>query len=104
MSKYEVKKNEAPTMDYDLKVLSAKITAAGKVTFNLLVNGVTIYFMSLIEYKNKDGEEGTFISFPQYASNKTDENGNKVYLNYAWFTITKEMKEEIIAQIDAILK
>jgi len=104
MSKYEVKKNEAPEVSYDIKVLSAKVTAAGKVTFNLLVNGVTIYFMSLIEYKNAEGEEGTFISFPQYASNKTGDDGKKVYLNYAWFTITKEMKEDIIKQIDEILK
>lgn len=104
MSKYSTKKNDSEEMpfelnekvNYDFTVSGCKVIKEGRVKFNITVNGVTIYGMNLIEYKNKEGQEGTMISFPQW-------KGDKGYNNYCFFPISKENKEKIISQIDAAL-
>lgn len=105
MGKYNVEgSNEAKKQQYDVEVTSAKIIALGKVKFNVKVNGVYIFDMNLIEYKNKEGKEGTMITFPSWKSETmTDENGKPKYNNYCDFPITKELKADIEAQIDSKL-
>lgn len=104
MSKYNVNGNETEKKDYEIKVLKAKVIKPGRVNFNLLVNGVCIYGMVLIEYTNKAGESGTMIDFPSWKSEtvKNDDGSNK-YIPYVTFPVTKEIKAEIIEQIDKIL-
>lgn len=103
MSKYSTKKNDSEEMpfelenvNYDFNVSGCKVIKEGRVKFNITVNGVTIYGMNLIEYTNKEGHEGTMISFPQW-------KGDKGYNNYCFFPISKENKEKIIFQIDTAL-
>ena len=105
MSKYSPEGTKDSTkQQYDVIVTSAKVIALGKVKFNVKVNGVYIFGMNLIEYKNKEGQEGTLISFPSWKSETmTDENGKPKFNNYCDFPITKELKADIEKQIDAKL-
>ena len=85
-NKKEVKTN------YSVTVTSARSVKENRVSFTMVVNGVTIYGNSLIEYKNKEGNKGMMISFPSW-------KGEKGYNDYIFFPITKELKENIIEQI-----
>ena len=102
MAKYQKKEEtkEQAAASFNVEVTSAKIIDMGKVNFNITVNGVNIYGMHLIEYKNANGEEKTMISFPQWKSNRTDENGKPIWYPYVAFRITKELQADIEAQID----
>ena len=101
-SKYSKTNKEEKTMvDYQVVVTKAKVIGEGRVNFNITVNGVSIYGMHLIEYTNKEGQSGTLINFPQW---KGEKDGQATYNNYCFFPISKEMKEEIIAQIDKVIE
>ena len=103
MSKYNVSNDEKKTT-FEVKVLKAKVVKEGRVNFNILINGVYIYGMTLIEYKTTEGKEGTLIDFPSWKSEtQTDENGKPKYNPYVTFPITKELKQDIENQIDIIL-
>lgn len=88
---------------YKVKVL--KVTPRPKregcYRFSLEVNGVTIYGMEYITYTSKQGEERTFISFPQYQDK--DQN----YWNHCYFPINDpkyaSVKEDIERQIENLL-
>ena len=81
---------------YDVKVIRAREVKEGSVAFDMEVNGISIYGCWYNEYKTKEGKEGTMISFPSY------KNGDKYY-NHVWFQISKELKEDIVTQIEKLV-
>lgn len=87
---------EAAPMQYACKVVKAKIIDEKKINFMMNVNGVTIFGMNLIEYKNSEGKPGKMISFPQW-------KGKEKYNDYVSFPISRELKEDIIKQIYTML-
>ena len=64
------------------------------VSFNINVNGVTIYGMKVIKYKSKKtGEEGMMVAFP------TRKGSDDKYYNLCTFSMTQEMQDDIINQV-----
>lgn len=78
----------------DVKEIAGK---ADSYRFTLRVNGVTLYGMKDIAYTNADGQPDSFIAFSGYKGN------NEKFYNNAWFPISRELKEEIEKQIEALL-
>ena len=77
-----------------MKVDSFKITRAhefdnGNVSFDMLINGVQIYRLSVVSAKDSDRQ---FIGFPSYQSN------GKWY-NYVYLALSDEDVEKIIDEI-----
>lgn len=64
----------------------------GKLYFDVIINGVTIYGCRLI-----DGEKGMFVMFP---SHKSEKNGK--YYKYAYVDLTDAEVQEIVDQISKI--
>ena len=93
-NKEEVKTN------YEFTILRAKIINDTKVNFAMRVNGITIFGMNMIEYKNQKGETNIMISFPQW---KGEKNGQETWNNYVDFPMTKELRESIISAVRAKL-
>lgn len=91
-----MKKSNQESKHYDVKVTRAKEVKEGSVAFDMEVNGITVYGCWYNEYKTKEGKEGTMISFPSYKNNDN-------YYNHVWFPISKELKDDIIAQIEKLV-
>lgn len=91
-----MKKPNQESKKYDVQVTRAKEVKDGSVAFDMEVNGITVYGCWYNEYKTKEGKDGTLISFPSYR------NENKYY-NHVWFPISKELKDDIIAQIEKLV-
>lgn len=77
-----------------MKVDSFKITRAhefdnGNVSFDMLINGVQIYRLSVISAKDSDRQ---FIGFPSYQSN------GKWY-NYVYLPLSEEDSDKIINEV-----
>ena len=89
------KTNENVT--YKAIVLKAKELKEGRIVFDMEVNGIKIYGCWFIEYTNKKGEDGTIVSFPSY------KGSNGEYYNYAWFPISKGIKEDIKTQLEKLV-
>lgn len=83
---------------YEAEVTRAKEIKDGTVAFDMKVNGVTIYGCFYREYTSKEGKEGTMISLP---SQKSEKDGK--YYNHVFFPISKEMKDNIIAQLEKLV-
>jgi DNA-binding cell septation regulator SpoVG len=92
----QMKKQNNDTVDYKALVTRAKEVKEGSVAFDMEVNGVKIYGCWYNEYKNKKGEDGVMLSFPSYKS------GDKYY-SHCWFPISKELREDIVAQIEKLV-
>lgn len=74
-----------------MKVDSFKVTRAhefdnGNVSFDMLINGVQIYRLSVVSAKDSDRQ---FIGFPSYQSN------GKWY-NYVYLPLSQEDSDKII--------
>lgn len=82
---------------YNVEVTKAKEIKDGVVAFDMTVNDVSIYGCFYREYTTKDGKDGTLISFPSYKGT------NGKYYSYAWFPISKEIKESIIDQLEKLV-
>ena len=91
-----MKKSNQESKQYDVKVTRAKEVKEGSVAFDMEVNGLSVYGCWYNEYKTKEGKDGTLISFPSY------KNEDKYY-NHVWFPISKDLKEEIISQIEKLV-
>lgn len=77
-----------------MKVDSFKITRAhefdnGNVSFDMLINGVQIYRLSVVSAKDSDRQ---FIGFPSYQSN------GKWY-NYCYLALSEDDVEKIINEV-----
>ena len=80
----------------DVKVTRAvELKGKNTVMFDCIANGITIYGMSLHQYTNGQGEKGFTINFPS----RQDAQDPAKYWKYAFFPITKELKDNIIDQI-----
>ena len=77
-----------------MKVDSFKIARAhefdnGNVSFDMLINGVQIYRLSVVSAKDSDRQ---FIGFPSYQSN------GKWY-NYCYLALSEDDVEKIINEV-----
>ena len=95
------KKAAAENANYEVEVLRAKdfTKDGGKrtVSFDLKVNGITIYGMWYREYTSKEGKEGSMLSFPSQKGS----DGN--YYNHVWFPISADLKNAIEEKVGAAL-
>lgn len=90
----EKREHKAPESVQVIKVTSVRDK---RIRFNILVDGaVYIYGMVYIEYE-KDGKQGSFISFPQYQG--TDKN----YYNVCWFPINEDLQADLEKQIQELI-
>lgn len=78
--------------NYSVKVLRAHEFENGNVSFDMLVNGVTIYGCTYIETK-----KGSFVSFPQ----RKDKDGK--YWNNAYFKVEEDVQADIEKQLEALI-
>ena len=91
-----MKKSSQESKQFEVKVTRAREVKEGSVAFDMEVNGITVYGCWYNEYKTKEGKDGTMISFPSY------KNGDRYY-NHVWFPISKELKDDIVAQIEKLV-
>lgn len=80
-----------------VKVTRAKELKEGQVTFDMVVNGVTIYGCWYREGTDKKGNEYQIISFPSH------KGADGKYYNYAWFKIEDDVKADIIDQLTKLV-
>ena len=81
----------------EAKVIRAYEFENGNVSFNMEVNGITIYNCMYLEGKTKTGEDYEMIAFPQ----TKDKDGK--YWNNVYFEISEELKADIIKQLEALV-
>lgn len=89
-----MKKEERNT----LRVTSLEVTRChtfkdGNVSFDMKLNGIQLYGLSLVWYKK---EKRYFIGFPSKKS------GNKYY-NHFWFPVDDDLLQEIQSDIERML-
>ena len=82
---------------YDVKVTRAKEMDNGNVTFDMVVNGVTIYGCWYLEGTSKNGKDYQMISFP------SQKGKDGKYYSHAWFKIEDDVKDDIIAQLQELV-
>lgn len=89
---------EAKKYDYDIEVTRAKECVNGNISFDMIVNGVSIFGCFHKELQRKDGS-GTFskIDFPS----RKDDQGK--YHNVAFFYIDADTMSKIEKAIEAKL-
>ena len=75
----------------EIKVLKAHQFDNGVITFDMEVNGVTIYCNTL-----REGKNGQFVSFPS-RKGKDDK-----YYSYAYIKLSEDDTKDIIAQIEKL--
>lgn len=98
--------NTKEMITYNVTVTKVQQTSKDTlVIFDMVVNGVTIHGNRCIEYKNKDGNTGYMIRFPDYQGTKNgqpmkDKDGNDIYYSHCFFPISKELRLSIVDQIE----
>lgn len=103
INKKEEQKKEEVRTDYEVTVLKVKARENRKdcYRFNAEVNGVTIYGMEYITYTAKNGDERSFIAFPQYQSS------DGKYYNHVYFPVNDPLNatlfDSIETQIESLL-
>lgn len=88
------------TRDYLVEVKNPKPVEGkdGSYRFTLVVNGVTLYGMKSIAYKDKNtGEDRSFIAFPGY------QGRDEQFYNNCWFPIDEKLQAIIEDQIAELL-
>ena len=85
---------------YAVTVDSAHVINDKRVLFNAYVNGVKIDGFALCEYENSEHKTGYIVQFP---SRKASINGEEKYFNIVWFPISKELRENIVAQVFSLI-
>lgn len=108
VKKAKDQEQEKPCVIYTVQVTRARIVKDGLCFFDMDVNGVTIYGCTARDYKNAQGNEGTMISLPQYQGKDKDGNpvmkdGKPVYYNHVFFPLTKEIRADILNQIESLV-
>ena len=95
--KTEDTQDKAQELRFEVKVTRAKECENGNISFDMTVNGITIYGCFYKTFQRKDGSgEFAVIDFPQ------KKVGDK-WLNIAWFQITKPVLEDIEKQLESLL-
>lgn len=101
--------NTKEMITYNVTVTKVQQTSKDTlVIFDMVVNGITIHGNRCIEYKNKNGDTGYIIRFPDYQGIKDgkpmkDKDGNDIYYSHCFFPISKELRLSIVDQIRAVL-
>ena len=87
---------------YDVNVVKAHYIKNEEklqvISFDITVNGITIYGMIYRSGVSKKGKDYEMISFP--ARKGTDET----YYNHVWFPISADLMNEIKNKIGEVLK
>lgn len=96
VTKKEEEKQQEATKVFDVTCKNAREISDNTVSFDMVVNFVTIYGMIYREYVNKEGKEGYMISFPSRKG--TGKYADK-YFSHAWFPINNDLKENIRNQL-----
>lgn len=84
-------------MQYDVKVTRAKEFDGGAVTFDMVVNGITVYGCWYREGQDKNGKEYEIISFP------SQKGKDGKYYNHVWFKVDDDTKADIIDQLQKLV-
>ena len=84
-------------MQYDVKVTRAKEFDGGAVTFDMVVNGITIYGCWYREGQDKNGNDYEIISFP------SQKGKDGKYYNHVWFKVDDDTKADIIDQLQKLV-
>ena len=88
--KRSAKKTERETMKVEsFKILRAHEFDNGNVSFDMEINGVSLYRLTVVSRKDGKGE---FISYPSY------ENNGKWY-NYCYMALSDEDSDKIIQAV-----
>ena len=87
----------AEEQTYNVEVTRAHEFKSGDISFDCIVNGVTLYGLTYINEDQKRNIKKAFISFPS----RKGLDGN--YYNYCWFKITDELFSAIEKQIEGVL-
>lgn len=106
--KTEVTEKSSGATVYSVNVKRARVVKDGLCFFDMNVNGIDIYGCIARDYKNAKGEEGTLITLPQYKGTDKDgkdiiKDGKPVYYSHCFFPISKELKAEILRQIESLI-
>ena len=97
----ENKKTETKTYFVEVTKVRPLKDRDDVVFFNADINGVSVNDLKFIFSKNKEGNEGSMISFP--SEKYEDKDGNTKYRNFAFFPISAELKQNILEQIESLL-
>lgn len=89
--------NNKKKFNYEVEVSKVRRISDKTVAFDALVNGVNIHSMMYIDYVNKEGKEGSMISFP------SQKGQDDKYYNHVWFPINAEVKASIVEQLEKLL-
>lgn len=89
---------EQVKVSYTCKVTRVYQLDEDKVLFDMNVNGIDIKGFTFIFYKNKEGKEGTMISRP------SRKGSDGKYYDQVFFPINNQMKDEILNQIESLLR
>lgn len=96
------KKEEAAEVQaLEIKVLRAHDFSKEdntSISFDMIVNGVTIYGCWYREGKKKDGSDYTMVAFPSRKDEKTDK-----YYNHAYVKLSEDQVDDIAKQIENML-
>lgn len=91
------KKENAEEQTYNVEVTRAHEFKSGDISFDCIVNGVTLYGLTYINADAKRNIKEPFISFP------SRKGSDGKYYNYCWFNITDELFSAIEKQIEGVL-
>lgn len=81
---------------FEVEVTRAKEIKEGKIAFDMKVNGISVYNCWYVKGE-KNGKEYEIINLPQY------KGSNDKYYSYVWFPISRELKEDIISQLEKLI-
>lgn len=91
------KKTNETKREYDCVVTRAKEIKEGTVSFDMEVNGVKVYGCWYKEGTSSNGKDYQIVNLPQ-------EKGNDgKYYSIAWFPMSKEVRENIIGQLQKLV-
>lgn len=91
------KKSNETKREYECIVTRAKEIKEGTVAFDMEVNGVKIYGCWYKEGTNKNGKEYQIVNLPQ------EKGGDGKYYSIAWIPMSKEVRENIIEQLQKLV-
>lgn len=89
------RKTKAAEVKYEIEVTRAHEFKSGDISFDMKVNGVTIYNCT---YMNESAKvKKPFVSFP------SRKGSDDKYYSYVWFKISDDTLAEIEKGIEAVL-
>ena len=102
------KKSNETKREYECIVTRAKEIKEGTVSFDMEVNGVKVYGCWYKEGTSSNGKEYQIVDLPQEKEyqivdlSQKKGNGRKYY-SIAWFPMSKEVRENIIEQLQKMV-